>query len=172
MSESSTTRREHPMTIEHPDVLEAVTYEEAGEFVVAVVPTSYTSAVGIREHLWKHHAFPAHVVVVRELPTTTDGAVDLATLGAEVAALDESQRSRYVAPSGDLEEHLAALVAEVLDIDRVGVLDDFMDLGGDSMHVIQLSTLIMQRFGADLSLEAFFEASSVRNLAQAVQHKS
>jgi acyl carrier protein len=171
MSASSATRREHAITVSHPDVQAAVTYEENGEFIVAVVPKSYASAVDIREHLWKRHAFQALVVVVDELPTTADGAFDLAKLGEQVDSLNESQKSRFVAASGDLEKQLAELVGEILEIERVGALDDFIDMGGSSMHLIQLSTLIMDRFGADLSLEAVFEAGTVRNLAGLVQQR-
>ncbi|KAB8182111.1 hypothetical protein FH608_050355 [Nonomuraea phyllanthi] len=172
MSTSSAARHERAITIDHPDVRAAAAYEENGELIVAVVPKSYASATGIREHLWKRHALQVLVVVVDELPAMTDGAVDLTRLGEEVATLTASQKSRYVAASGNLERQLAGLLGEILEIERVGVLDDFMDLGGNSMDMVQLSTLIMERFGVDLSLEIVFEAATVRNLAGIVRQRS
>jgi amino acid adenylation domain-containing protein len=71
----------------------------------------------------------------------------------------------YLAPSGAVEEGLAALWQGVLGIDRVGVHDDFFELGGHSLMATQLTSRIRDRFGLELPLEALFEAPTVARLA-------
>lgn len=162
------------MTVDHPDVREIVAFEHEGELIAVVVPRSYASAVDIREHLWKRFgdASPTLVALLEELPTSTDGAVDLATLGARVNSLDHAQVSRYVEASGEVEKRLVALVGEVLQIERIGALDDFIELGGTSIHMVRLSTLITERCDVEVTLEEVFDATSVRGLAKIVETRS
>jgi amino acid adenylation domain-containing protein len=80
---------------------------------------------------------PARFVVVDELPLTSSGKVDAAALpapGAERPGVEAA----YVAPRSRQEEVLAAVWADVLDLERVGVDDPFFQLGGDSLRSIQV----------------------------------
>jgi acyl transferase domain-containing protein len=74
----------------------------------------------------------------------------------------------YVAPENELEQILAELWQETLGVDRVGIDDDFFDLGGNSLVGVQIGSRIHQRFQVEVPMAALFEGPTVRNLASAV----
>ncbi len=74
--------------------------------------------------------------------------------------------TEYVAPRSETEEKLAAIVREILQIDRVGVLDNFFELGGHSMMATQVVSRIQEEFGVELPLRALFEFPTVEGIAR------
>jgi acyl carrier protein len=164
--------------LSHPDVGDALAFRCGGEWALAVVPVQFTSVIEIREHVWSLLAedSPDLVALVDTLPQDPDtfGATTLPTLPT-------TQVTRYVPPGGDLERTLCAMVAESVgdgvagagtDTARIGLDDDFLDLGADSMSVIQLVTLIQESLGVEMPLEEAIDAGNVRALAHAVRSRS
>lgn len=78
------------------------------------------------------------------------------------------RRGPYVAPDGPLEASLAEIFAEALRIDRVGVTDDFFELGGYSMLALRVVWRIHDTFGVSIRLSSFYDAPTVAGLADAV----
>ncbi|WP_435175041.1 condensation domain-containing protein [Actinacidiphila sp. bgisy145] len=64
----------------------------------------------------------------------------------------------YVEPRDDLERTIARTWAAVLGVDRVGVHDDFFDLGGESLLAMQLVTRLREELDVALSVRSFFDA--------------
>jgi len=130
----------------HPGVAEAVVslYQDAGRkrlaaHLVAADGAAVPSATALRAHLaadLPDYMLPAAFVTVPELPLTANGKVDRPRLPAPdwSAAGD----SAYRAPRTEAERVLAAIWAELLGAERVGVDDDFFMLGGDSILSIQV----------------------------------
>jgi amino acid adenylation domain-containing protein len=110
---------------------------------------------------------PAAVVVLDRLPLTPNGKVDRVALAARIAtaaALDT-----YVAPRSATEQALAAIWAEVLKPDRIGVHDNFITLGGHSLLAIRVLGKISRRLGVRLSLRTLFDAPTIEALAEVVE---
>ncbi|WP_309505904.1 non-ribosomal peptide synthetase, partial [Streptomyces pyxinae] len=103
---------------------------------------------------------PAAVVVLDRLPLTVNGKLDRAALPEPGRAGTAAHRP----PRTEPERVLAALFAEVLGVDRVGLDDDFFDLGGHSLRVIRLIWRIRERLGAEIPIRVVFQSPTVAGL--------
>ncbi len=83
-------------------------------------------------------------------------------------AVGEPAAAPFVAPRTPLERRLAALFAELLSVEQVGVEDSFFALGGHSLLGVTLFARLRRDFGADLPLSTLFTAPSVAQLAARV----
>ena len=102
---------------------------------------------------------PAAFVLLDRLPLTANGKVDKAALPAPVFGSGE-----YRAPRTKEEELLAEIFAEVLEVERVGVDDDFFDLGGHSLKATRLIGRVRRAFGAEVPIRAVFDHPTVAEL--------
>jgi acyl carrier protein len=111
---------------------------------------------------------PSAVVLLDELPLTESGKVDRKLLPSPESAREDHD-SPYVTPRTPIETVLAGLVAGVVELDRVGVHDDFFtDLGGHSLLAMQLMSRVRDSFDVDVPLRRLFEAPTVAGLADAL----
>nr|WP_245673041.1 non-ribosomal peptide synthetase [Nocardia lijiangensis] len=110
-------------------------------------------------HQLPEYMVPAAVVVLDELPLTSVGKVDRSALPEPVLPTRE-----YRAPRTAQEEIIAAVIGEVLGIDRVGADDDFFALGGDSIVSIQVVARARAN-GVLFTPRNVFEARTVAALA-------
>ncbi|USQ86439.1 amino acid adenylation domain-containing protein [Streptomyces phaeoluteigriseus] len=108
---------------------------------------------------------PALFVVLDRLPLTVSGKLDRAALPEPVFA-----RGEYRAPRSDAERVLAEVYADVLDVRRVGIDDDFFAGGGDSIRSIQVAARAKTR-GVAVSTREIFEHRTVARLAELVEER-
>jgi amino acid adenylation domain-containing protein/non-ribosomal peptide synthase protein (TIGR01720 family)/FkbM family methyltransferase len=111
---------------------------------------------------------PSALVMLDRLPLTRHGKVDRSAL-PEPEELERRQGEACVAPRTPFEDLLAALFADVLRMDRVGVEESFFDLGGHSLLATQLMSRLREAFRVEMPLRALFEASTVAELALRVE---
>ena len=109
---------------------------------------------------------PAAFTWLPELPLTPNGKVDFDALPCAIDARDVEK-----APRDDNERRLAALFAEVLGLDAVGIHDNFFDLGGHSLLATRLVARLTERHGVDITVLDLFDAPSVAALAQRIEQK-
>jgi len=88
-----------------------------------------------------HYMVPDVVVVLDAMPLTANGKVDQQALQARSAGRPVVEVA-YVAPETQLERTLAAIWTEVLRVERVGLYDNFFDLGGHSLLMVQVFSRI------------------------------
>ena len=69
------------------------------------------------------------------------------------------------APVGDIETQLAEIWAQVLGINRISAHDNFFDLGGHSLLLLQMRTIVLNKLGKDVPIIELFRHSTVRSLA-------
>jgi amino acid adenylation domain-containing protein len=108
------------------------------------------------------HMVPQTYVLMEELPLTANGKVDRAALPEP---RETRERQGYMPPSSDLEERIAAVVREVLGLERVGVDDSFFELGGNSVHLVQAHARLRDELGREVPLIEMFHHPTVRALA-------
>jgi amino acid adenylation domain-containing protein len=120
----------------------------------------------LRAHLGQHlpdYMIPTAFVEMDKLPLTLNGKVDRKALPLPD---DESLlRTPYIAPRTPTEELIAALWTELLQVERIGVTDNFFLLGGHSLLATQVLAQIQSRLGLEVPLRVFFEEPSVAALA-------
>jgi amino acid adenylation domain-containing protein len=125
----------------------------------------------LRRHLAARLAeawIPSHFVFLEALPLTPNGKLDRRALPAPEGGRPHLERG-FVAPETEVEEALAAIWAEVLGLDQVGVQDDFFELGGHSLLATQVVARIRERLHIDLQLITLFQLPTVEQLAVAVE---
>ncbi|HET7463931.1 MAG TPA: amino acid adenylation domain-containing protein, partial [Longimicrobium sp.] len=110
------------------------------------------------------HMIPSAFVVLPQLPVTPNGKVDRKALPAPEGAAEASS-TPYVAPRTETEQTLAGIWAEVLRAERIGVHDNYFELGGDSILSIQIVSRA-RRAGVALSPRHLFEHPTVAALAR------
>ncbi len=105
---------------------------------------------------------PSDVVALAALPLTPNGKTDRAALPSPTF----SEVTRVSGePSTEIERRLAALWAELLRLEAVGIHDNFFDLGGHSLLVATLQQRIATAFGCRLSMASLFHAPTVQQQA-------
>ncbi|MEV5717607.1 non-ribosomal peptide synthase/polyketide synthase [Amycolatopsis mediterranei] len=134
-------------------------------------PGSADPGSGLREHVaaaLPAHFVPAAFVRLDALPLTANGKLDRRALPAP-AAPEES--AGYAAPETETEEVLAAIWAEALDLDRVGVEDNFFALGGDSLRSLQITSMTKSAFDVEITPRDVLTAGTVLALAELVEER-
>ena len=123
----------------------------------------------LREHLnalLPDYMVPALFIHREQLPLDPSGKVNRRLLPK--ADFSQVKQNEYVAPRSESEQILVDIVAEVLKIDRVGITDNFFDLGGHSMLATQIVSRIRDAFGVELSLRKMFENPTVEGIALSI----
>lgn len=117
-------------------------------------PTASAMRSALLEQLPAYKVPSAFAFLETPLPVTSTGKLDRQALPAPGAARPRLD-TPYVTPRGELETQLAALWAEVLELDEVGVDDDFFELGGDSLSILSMTLLVEQALGWSVPAQAF-----------------
>ncbi len=140
-----------------------------GYVVARAVPGPSSSE--LRRHLkltLPDYMVPAAFVFLPTLPLTANGKVDRRALPSPGGSRPDLDGA-FVAPRHETEERVAAIWANVLDLDEVGIHDNFFDLGGHSLLATRAISRIRDAFGVDLPLRPLFENPTVAGLAECIE---
>jgi amino acid adenylation domain-containing protein len=162
--------------LEHPSIVEAAvsSREDGGgtSYLCAYVVSSQpVEPDQLRRHLsgsLPDFAIPSVFVKMDRLPRTLNGKIDRNALPTPEEARKRSGLD-YVAPRNSTEEQLAAIWAEVLGLKKVGVNDNFFDLGGHSLNVLQVISRMQSAFDLELPLASLFKSPTIGTLAEYIE---
>ncbi|KAA8785739.1 amino acid adenylation domain-containing protein [Paenibacillus amylolyticus] len=124
----------------------------------------------VRDYLKKQlpdYMVPSSVVVLEEFPLTSNGKVNRLLLPTPTV-FDMSVDTMYVQPRTELEEIISGIWKDVFGVSRVGIQDDFFELGGYSLLAMKIVALIRKATQVELPLQALFQAPTVEGLAETV----
>jgi acyl carrier protein len=107
---------------------------------------------------------PAAFVMVDELPLTPNGKVNHRALPLPAAQRPELPAT-YVAPQTELELTITRIWQEALRLDKVGIHDNFFDLGGHSLLIAQVNTRLREALKRDVSMVEMFNYPTINSLA-------
>jgi amino acid adenylation domain-containing protein len=119
----------------------------------------------LREHLASRlpgYLIPGYLIFVAEFPLTTSSKIDWSALPAPQPGSDAAAA---VAPATLIETVLVNMYAVVLGHDRVGATDSFFDIGGSSLKVMRLITMLQDDLAVDIDVPTVFLAPTPRQLA-------
>ncbi|HKP74574.1 MAG TPA: amino acid adenylation domain-containing protein, partial [Longimicrobiaceae bacterium] len=126
-------------------------------------------AASLRDHLrggLPEHMVPSAFVAMDRLPLTPSGKLDRRGLPMpEMAGPEE----RYSPPSSPVETTLAAIWAEVLGLERVGVHDDFFALGGHSLLATRVVSRVREALEGDVGVATLFANPTIHRLAPSLR---
>jgi acyl carrier protein len=80
-------------------------------------------------------------------------------------------QTAYVAPQNETQQQIADLWQRFLGIEKIGIHDNFVELGGNSLLATQLITRVRDMFQVDLTLRTLFEEPTIARLALAILQK-
>lgn len=168
-----------PFTVEEailadPRVQAAAVLPADGGLVAAVVfkPSADGNAAptgkAFRAHLARRipaHLLPAGIVVVDALPRDAAGGIDGDAVRTRIAA--DSEPAAGIAPRTDLERVIALIWAESLGLEQVGVNEEFIALGGDSLLAARVVARLQEELDTNaVTLRALFRSPTVAELAE------
>jgi amino acid adenylation domain-containing protein len=113
------------------------------------------------------YMLPTSFVMLESLPLTSSGKVDRLALPAPDYSHIELEKS-FVAPSTPLEKAVAESWCLALDINKVGIHDNFFSLGGHSLLATKIISHLRTSLGVNVSLPRFFEAPTIAQLAEII----
>ncbi|WP_426234752.1 amino acid adenylation domain-containing protein [Pseudomonas sp. TWP3-2] len=164
--------------LEQDEVREAVVLAQDGAagkhlhgYVVAAQPVSdrVLLAERLRAALASRlpaHMVPGHLHLIEAVPLTPNGKLDRKAL----MALGESPATQqYEAPQTDLQWEVATVWQEVLEVERVGLADNFFQLGGHSLLATLVVTRIKERLGDKVPLKELFEADTLQAFCKRIE---
>lgn len=133
----------------------------------------YTAADNIDEKLLQsylslklpQYMVPDYFMQLAEMPVNSSGKIDRKSL--PVPSFAERARE-FVSMETDTEKKLGAIWSELLKIEHIGRLDDFFELGGDSLMAIALLGKISSTFGVELSIADIMKTPVLKQLASLV----
>ncbi|MEO1373245.1 MAG: amino acid adenylation domain-containing protein [Cyanobacteria bacterium J06635_10] len=159
----------------HPKVQEAVVIareDQPGDkrlvaYVVSnqhQVPTTSELQGFLKEKL-PNYMVPSVFVMQSVLPLTSNGKVDRKALPAPDLSTSDLEEG-FVAPSTPTEEILAKLWMEVIGRKQVGIYDNFFEIGGNSLLIIEVESKVREIFNTNISVNDLFKYPTISNLAK------
>ncbi|WP_342332928.1 amino acid adenylation domain-containing protein [Pedobacter sp. FW305-3-2-15-E-R2A2] len=154
----------------YPDIISSVVIARKGasadqELIAYLVSGSALVIQELRTYLGSKlpsYMVPSHYVQLESLPLNASGKTDRKAL-PDPEGLGMASGVTYVAPRTAVEEKLAAIWSELLEVprERIGIDDDFLNLGGHSLKMIRLSSQIYKIFEVKTELQELFSKTTL-----------
>ena len=165
---------------DHPAVQQAVVVakeDDHGEnFLLAYLACDMknipdaSSLRGFVRNKLPDHMIPSSFVMLDALPLTSSGKVDRQALPA-FHTTRPHLKNPFIEPRTPVEEALVEIWSDVLCIDRIGIHDNFLELGGNSLLGTRVVSHIRDSFLLDLPLRSVFENPTVAELAMVITQR-
>ncbi|WP_414859085.1 phosphopantetheine-binding protein [Nostoc sp. KVJ3] len=162
---------------QHPQVQQAVVVvreSDRNKSLVAYLVSKQTLNVSelqrfLREKL-PEYMMPSTFIMLKALPLTSNGKVNH-------NALPESNGDRpelaatYEPPQTEVEQTIVNIWEQMLHVEKVGIHDNFFDIGGHSLLLVQVHAKLREVFPTDISVLNLFEYPTINSLAKYLTHK-
>ncbi|MEG4054907.1 MULTISPECIES: amino acid adenylation domain-containing protein [unclassified Microcoleus] len=127
--------------------------------------TAVRSLRNVLKQKLPNYMMPSSFVFLNALPLIANGKVDPLALPVP-DALNIELETTYVAPQTDIEQAIATVWQQVLHLEKVGVDDNFFDLGGHSLLMAQAHSKLKEAIDRDVSMMEMFKYPTISSLAK------
>jgi acyl carrier protein len=110
---------------------------------------------------------PSKIIFVDTLPRTSNGKVDRRALPTP-EPVSSSAEEHYIAPQNPFEEGVARIWSRALSAEKVGVSDNFFEMGGHSVMAVRVVSAIRKEFNVALRLQTIFRTPTIKALAEEI----
>lgn len=136
-------------------------------YITADQPCSAATLRAYLSNIIPVYMLPAVFIQLEELPLTTNGKVDKSKLPAPAEA-NLLADTTYVEPQNETEEKIAAIWKEMLGRERVGITDDYFEIGGNSLKAMSIIKRMIEETGISVPLKILFEEKTIENILKSV----
>ena len=112
---------------------------------------------------------PAFLIEIEQIPLLSNGKINKKALPKPV--VNETTQHNYVAPRLNIEQQVANVWQDLLNIDNVGIHDDFFRIGGHSLLAVKMMSKLKDLFDLDLKIAELFESSTIYHLGAKIVSK-
>ncbi|QUL52236.1 amino acid adenylation domain-containing protein [Paenibacillus tritici] len=144
------------------------------QLIAYAVSSQQLDTAELRRYAAEHlpdHMVPAYVLQVDSIPLTVNGKLDKERLPRPDRYLLQP-KSKYIRPASGVEEQIAAIWMEILQLDSVGADDQFFELGGNSMLLLKMKSRLEQEFRRDIPVADLFAHPTISHLARYLSNKA
>jgi phthiocerol/phenolphthiocerol synthesis type-I polyketide synthase E len=161
-------------TLKSANITEGILTREGTEALLRVLRTNLRQVLVSKNISRRYPGFVAGGVPVNATRTSV-ASRDEGRVEGDLSSTNRYPRpdvtAGYVAPSTEIERIVAELWASALNLEAVGVNDDFFELGGDSLLALQMVPRIQGRFQIGLVPREIFEAATIAGVARVIETK-
>ncbi|WDV47446.1 amino acid adenylation domain-containing protein [Clostridiaceae bacterium M8S5] len=121
----------------------------------------------IRDYLVKYlpdYMIPSYFIQIDEIPINNSGKVDRKLLSEIKGNIKTNQE--FIKPTNEIENRLSKIWQEILDVNPIGINDNFFDLGGHSLKATALVSQIYRDLGVKVPLKEIFRNTTIKKLGE------
>ncbi|QSJ14568.1 amino acid adenylation domain-containing protein [Nostoc sp. UHCC 0702] len=158
----------------YPAIQQAVVkvqHSENNQRLLAYIVTQQKTAININElrsflkQKLPDYMLPSAFGILKNLPLTSNGKVDRQAL-PDIESLSSELAVKYELPKTEIEQAIALLWQQILQIEKVGINDNFFDIGGHSLLLVQVHAKLLEMSSVDIAITHLFEYPTISSLAK------
>jgi amino acid adenylation domain-containing protein len=141
--------------------------QELIAYLVSKANLSVTELRTYLSHTLPLYMLPSYFVVLEKMPLNSSGKLDRKKL-PDPQGICLTTNTAYIAPRTTIEEKLVSIIQDLLDKDKIGVSDNFFEIGGHSLKANRLIMRIKKEYKVEIDFETFFQSPTIEAVADKI----
>ncbi|MEL6463085.1 MAG: non-ribosomal peptide synthetase, partial [Cyanobacteria bacterium J06621_15] len=157
--------------IQHPQVKQAVVRlyknNDDEKLIAYLISSSEISQTDLRQFLQDKlpgYMIPSSYMMLEEFPLTPNRKIDRKAL--PIPEANRPNLDNYVKPSSEIEREIAQIWQQVLQVEKIGIHDNFFDLGGHSLSMVKVHSQLREKFSSNIPLVEMFRHPTISALVK------
>ncbi|WP_103866071.1 non-ribosomal peptide synthetase [Aquimarina sp. I32.4] len=160
--------------IQYPGIEDCVVFysKETNKLVTSLKTKEQIVEDELKYFLKQHlpiSLIPVSYSYKKVFPKNSNGKTDRKQLLEELKTVTKNKNADHVTPENEIQIDLVHIWKKLLKIEKVGIHNDFFDLGGNSLLVVRLVSLIRKQFSVEISIKEIFELPTIFSLSKSIE---